>query len=79
MFRALSIVVNEGRQLLVPLKAQPVERTKLCPHCRRERSIQRDFGMRVVGNKPRPQSWCRDCRRGTEQRTAVAQLELIAI
>lgn len=80
-FRALSIVIEQGRQLSVPLaKREPAPLVKRCPHCGKQGRVDRDFGTRLVHGQERPQSWCRSCRQATERRREEdGQLQLIAI
>ncbi|MFL5319818.1 MAG: hypothetical protein ACJ790_09185 [Myxococcaceae bacterium] len=77
-FRALSIVIQQGRQLSVPLQAEPPKAMKRCPHCGKQGRVDRDFGTRLVHGHQRPQSWCRACRTASE-RTSQEQLQLIAV
>jgi len=39
------------------------KRVRVCPHCKKEKFLDEDFGFRVMEEgKVRNQSWCTKCR-----------------
>lgn len=46
-----------------PVDWTTVERT--CPKCGRVGKVDPDFGVKMYRGEPHPQSWCKDCRAGT--------------
>ena len=56
---ALALVVQHGRRAR---EAQEVPQVARCPRCGAVGHTQEAFGVRTLGGKRRPQSWCRRCR-----------------
>jgi hypothetical protein len=64
--RALQVVADPDE----PDEAPPAETdwtkvTKPCPHCHEVKAIVPGFGLVPKRGVIKPQSWCKDCRAGT--------------
>lgn len=53
---------NKERTIIQSSGYNGSEPTRICPKCKKEKTIS-EFGFRKMGDgKVRNQSWCKDCR-----------------
>ena len=53
---------NKERAIIQSSGYNGSEPTRICPKCKKEKTIS-EFGFRKMGDgKVRNQSWCKDCR-----------------
>lgn len=63
----LIIELNKRGVKMEELKGM-VHGKAVCPNCDHEGPIAKDFGVRIMRGAIWPQSWCRDCRAGKNEK-----------
>lgn len=67
----LQEVIRRGVRVMPPQNL--FTKWSTCPHCGKKGQVAKTFGVRILGGTARPQSWCRDCRKNPDRKTASAK------